>query len=367
MHNTELRNFILEHENWEELLVEPPYALKIQREDGYILFKYNQLASDFTIPLVREARGIIFEESTLECVCRAFDKFGNYGEDYAPKLDWEHGISVQDKIDGSLMKAWYHKGRWHLSTNGQINAYMTPTGDALYPNFGMLFERALQEYGFGSFDEFAHELLHGTTYMFELATEKNRVVIPYDGYHIYYLGQRNLRNMQEACLQDWFDDFDLPKLYHASTVEDVENMAKELPWDQEGYVCVDKHFNRIKVKSPSYVRAHFARNNNVITTKRLIDVVLRNEINEFCIYCEDYKNVVVKIAQKMKDLEDVCMAALHDFLDDPKPSRKNLEMLMRGEPDYVRHFVFLNYDKAVSFKEYTAKWNVDKWERILNV
>ena len=58
-----LLEFILNHNNWEELLTKDPYNLKINRDNGYIIFKYNQLCSDFSLPEVREARGIIFRES----------------------------------------------------------------------------------------------------------------------------------------------------------------------------------------------------------------------------------------------------------------------------------------------------------------
>lgn len=52
MYKLELRDFILSHDNWEELLTAEPYNLKISRDGDYIMFKYNQLSSDFTIPLV---------------------------------------------------------------------------------------------------------------------------------------------------------------------------------------------------------------------------------------------------------------------------------------------------------------------------
>ena len=45
MYKLELRDFILSHNNWEELLTAEPYYLKISRDDGYIMFKYN---SNFT-------------------------------------------------------------------------------------------------------------------------------------------------------------------------------------------------------------------------------------------------------------------------------------------------------------------------------
>lgn len=99
MYHLELRDFIFSHENWEELLTTDPYNLKISRDGDYIMFKYNQLSSDFTIPLVREARGIIFRESDWECVSHAFNKFGNWGENYCPNIDWSTA-SVQEKVDG---------------------------------------------------------------------------------------------------------------------------------------------------------------------------------------------------------------------------------------------------------------------------
>lgn len=108
MYHLELRDFILSHDNWEKLLSEPPYSLKIHRSNGLILFKYNQLSSDFNLEIVREARGIIFKEDTWECVCHAFNKFGNYLESYAPDIDWSH-CRASEKIDGSLIKLyWCH-------------------------------------------------------------------------------------------------------------------------------------------------------------------------------------------------------------------------------------------------------------------
>ena len=55
MYNLKIRNFILSHDNWEELLQAPPYNLTISRDEGYIMFKYSQIDSDFNDPIVQEA------------------------------------------------------------------------------------------------------------------------------------------------------------------------------------------------------------------------------------------------------------------------------------------------------------------------
>lgn len=104
--NLKLIDFIKKHENWEELLKEPPFCIKIKRKDNFIIFNYNQLSSDFNNNIVRECRGIIFYEPTWECVCHAFDKFGNYGENYVPDLD-QKSIYIREKVDGSLIKIWF--------------------------------------------------------------------------------------------------------------------------------------------------------------------------------------------------------------------------------------------------------------------
>ena len=65
------------------------------------MLKYSQIDSDFNLRIVRECRGLILDEDTLEVVCHPFDKFGNYGESYCPEIDWK-SCYVTEKIDGCV-------------------------------------------------------------------------------------------------------------------------------------------------------------------------------------------------------------------------------------------------------------------------
>ena len=106
MYNTKIGEFCATHNDWEELLNQEPYCIIIKRKDGFVIFNYRQLDSDFNNEIVRECRGIIFKEGVWEQpVCHAFDKFGNYGEPYVPEMDWST-VNVSEKIDGSIMKLW---------------------------------------------------------------------------------------------------------------------------------------------------------------------------------------------------------------------------------------------------------------------
>ena len=74
-----IQEFIFNHpENWRELLSSPPYCLKISEDDGYVLFKYNQIESDFSEEICCEARGLIIDSTDKFKVVRmAFKKFFN--------------------------------------------------------------------------------------------------------------------------------------------------------------------------------------------------------------------------------------------------------------------------------------------------
>ena len=196
-----LLKFIKEHNDWEELLSKKPYCIKIKKDDGYTMLSYNQIDSDFYNPIVRECRGIILDSNTFEPVCVPFYKFGNYGEGYVPEIDWA-SAKTQEKIDGSLIKVWYDKGKWRVSTNNTINAYKCDLGqvdllklDCPYNSFGELFDEAKAQarLDFNNLDK-------NYTYMFELVSPYNKVVVPYDEIAIYHIGTRHNKTFKEVTV-----------------------------------------------------------------------------------------------------------------------------------------------------------------------
>lgn len=303
-----LLEFIQNHPNdWEEKLSSDPYNLKISRDGPYVMFKYNQLSSDFSNPIVREARGIIFREDNWKCMRRAFDKFFNYGEPNAAEIDWSTA-RVQTKIDGSLVSAWFDfdDGKWHYSTNGTIDVYKAPTGDVKLSTFGNVLEKAFLNNGISK-EKFEQIAPKSDCYTFELVSPQTRVVIPYEKPDIYFIGYRIMSRIismeyemdtEESIISEFFKT---PKEYNFHSAQDVINAAKELPWDEEGYVVVDADFNRVKIKSPAWLVAHYARSNNSISKESLIQVILDGDQEEFLVYANDYREELESVEQEMKD------------------------------------------------------------------
>ena len=364
MYNTIIGEYCATHANWEQDLAAAPYYLKIKYDGCYVMFSYNQLASDFNIELVREARGIIFRKGEWEKpVCWAFNKFGNYGESYAPEIDWSTAM-VTEKIDGSLIKVWWD-GCWRISTNGTIDAYQAEVSDVKMKNFGDYFELAIQKY-YGSFEEFTQRLSEHLTYMFELVGPYNRVVIPYEEVDVYYLGSRSKISGTEYRHRLGLIKLPAPKEYPLTSLEDCVRAAEEMEWDSEGFVVVDGYGNRVKIKSPAYVMAHFARNNNVITRKHLLRVVLENEIEEFLCYASDYAEELQALQDSMNEYKETCeryaraLSAAAAMLE-----RKDYAKLVMSLPKVYWEYLFINYERLVSAEEYTKNWDYHRWDRTL--
>lgn len=370
MFNTELGIFCYMHDNWEELLAAEPYYLKIKEDGPYVIFNYDQLRSDFNRTIVREARGIIFrKDNWSHPVCWAFNKFGNYGEGWVEDIDWDTAF-VTEKVDGSLVKVWYDADDWHISTNSTIDAYKAETGDVICNNFGANFCNTIYEY-YQHYKDFTAGLNEDLTYMFELVGPHNRVVIPYEEPALYFLGARNKYTGEEFNCSPLIAGalgmgrFKLPKQYPLHSVNDCVKLAETFSWDQEGFVACDANFNRVKIKSPAYVLAHFARNNNVINRKHLINVILTNEVEEFLCYAADYKEELEKVQGLMKaycKVGDQIAKSCQRLYDIPK---KTYAAWVQTLPKIYQDLAFRNYNNIMSTKDYTAGWNETKWDTYL--
>ena len=305
----EVLDFMNTHKDWEDILIQPPYSIIVKHDGNYVLLKYSQLNSDFNNKIVRECRGAIFYKLPKGvgyiCVCRAFDKFGNYSEGYVPDIDWDSAV-VEEKVDGSLIKFFFHNNRWHIATNGTIDAFNATIGDD-DTNFGDLVYEALG--GKDRFKEFTHLLDKNWTYMFELVSPKSRVTIFYPETKLYYLGERNRFSMREnKRYQDFMQDYGVlcPKEFNLHSLDDCLEYVKTMTKDEEGFVIRDGNFNRIKLKSPEYLLAFHMDNNGVVTTRRIVEMIKNEQIDDFLAYCPKYKDAVDDVLKRIHIIA-VCM------------------------------------------------------------
>ena len=360
--------FIKAHKNWEELISQAPYFIKVSRDEMFgkrlIMLKYNQLDSDFNEEIVRECRGLILDEDSLEPISVPFFKFGNYGESYCPEIDWESAV-ILEKRDGSLIKVVKLGEDYLISTNGCIDAFKAMMPDDVlcpYKSYGDLFMKAMGDR--------LSLLSEGYTYMFELTSPYNRVVVPYDNIEIALIGIRDNKSLQEEliCDSSLKDSFLLPKKYGFKTLEECIETAHSLPYSEEGYVVLDKHFNRVKIKSLNYVNVHHLRGEGAMTEKRILDIIRQNEIAEYLIYFPEYKELFDGYKRKVDDLYKAYHFMWLSFSQLEFNSRKEIALFLQDNKDvYDKGFIFRMLDGKIKEScDFFADMPLDKFVDILH-
>jgi hypothetical protein len=188
---------------------------------------------------------------------------------------------------------------------------------------------------------------------------------------IYFLGARNKYTGEEFNCSSLtagalgMGRFNLPKQYPLHSVNDCVKLAETFSWDQEGFVACDANFNRVKIKSPAYVMAHFARNNNVINRKHLIRIIADNEIAEFLCYASDYKEELEKVHNLMKAFCKIGNKLAESCQKLRSVSRGTFAVFVKTFPKIYQDIMFRNYEHDMTMEEYTAGWSENKWDTYL--
>jgi hypothetical protein len=372
-------DFINTHpDTWEKILSEYPFSIEIKWKDDYVLLKYNQIESDFDEPIVRECRGLILKKEpfhfvnqglygvTFRPVCVPFFKFFNAEEPNATddlnkiiKNGSKSGLIATDKVDGSLIKVWYDNG-WRISTNGNIDAndsnlqFQTESLKTYYDlflqakkNSGLLFDNLNPQY----------------TYMFELISPYNRVVVRYTDTKLIHIGTRNNITLQE---EEQDIGVEKPRILFTSNINNIINYAKELEikdnTNYEGFVVRDYEYNRVKVKSPKYLELAYLKGDGIYSTRKIIDIVLKNESDEILAYFPEYKEDFDKVSQRLAiyienikdDLYWNMLPKFDDFLSRARDGRR----------DYASQVINMT-NKGIMFKaldDYSRGITIDNGE-----
>lgn len=353
MGELELQKFLRAGHSLDELR-KPPYSLIIKEEGDLVLFKYTQGVSDGFNSIVREARGIILSRENWDIVCHPFHRFFNFNQ---PEADALRGnLHIYEKVDGSLVKLYFYCGEWRCSSNGNIDARKVSLNGK---NLFELVKKALKTYGL-TWEFFTKNLNPYFTYMYELATQDNPVVIRYTGYHLYYLGERNNFTGQEEYNLD--PRIDNVKVYHFTTLYEVVQSSLMMSDNQEGYVVRDDEWHRVKVKNPTYFLAHHLENNG---RPDFLDILLNGDVKEFLNYFPQYE----KDFEEMKEIfarmnEEAEMLRDHTFIFWDLARKDFVASIDVPKP--FQSFIFKCYeDHNLTWEKFTADWDYNKWKGFL--
>lgn len=269
---------------------------------------------------MRQCRGTVLERDSGRLVCLPFEKFFNCGEPQAQPLDWSGGVIAAEKLDGCMMKIFFHRGQWRLISNRQLDVDRT---DGKYACTGktnrMLFDEAAAASGL----DYAR-LDPSCCYMFERVHPDYKIVIAFESPGLYHLGTRDLRTLAEVH----GDDIGVPRPreWVVSSLLECRALLSSLCDLGEGLVLREPHARqhaasprRQKLKRPEYVWLHdcscgggsidaswvarCARIDAMAVDRACLNVWLRDEASEFAAYYPDLYRRYVEVSAALDALQ----------------------------------------------------------------
>jgi len=234
----------------------------------------------------------------VELLAWPMNRFYNHGDPAGAMIDWsDPGLRVYEKLDGTCIIVYWDpaQDRWHAATRGVPEADLPIRKDDLQigdMTFSGLFFKALiasreassgQKLGWNpdGFDKVVH-LNKELTYVFELTSPHNRVVVKYDEPRVHLLAARHTASGREVSIEDLrLQHVGRPQTWGLReptalvTFIDCADPAK-----LEGAVVVDSKFNRLKIKNKAWVMSSRAKDMVTVSPRSALECIILGELDD---------------------------------------------------------------------------------------
>jgi len=332
--------------------LEAAHGVKARIEGHKLSLNYDQIESREDDKLAQQCRGLILRVADLSSLpiegdsplgdtvvlARPFDRFFNLGQAAAAQVDFDHpATAFYEKMDGTLCIVYFDdiKGEWHVATRSVPEANLPVDGFGDF-TFRTLFEKALGETVGKDFVTWSGEHLHrDVTYMFELTTPLNRIVVDYGGYGVTLLGARKSATGEEldpAFVQAQVKTPTAERYRFGSVSELVDFVSDRDPTKHEGIVVCDHLYRRVKIKNAAYVALGKIRDRAASSPRALLEIVLQGKDDDVASllpdhlvsYMEEIKNNLRDWCRSMDNGYVTCLAAADGATkrEDAKEHRK---------------------------------------------
>lgn len=296
---------------------------------------YNQFSSKAGDVIAEQCRGIVVRPSSAagldilsnddwqemplgDChvLARTMLRFYNHGEHTAANIDWsDSNLHVMEKVDGTMIALYWDdlNDAWRAATRSVPDAdipFKVPgswDGD-LEMTYSELFWDAYQRCA-----ELNSVLDKRYTYIFELTSRYNKIVVNYDLPQITLLSVIETISGREL---DIYSDFvqklvplvARPKKWSLDSVAAIGSFVNSLsPQECEGAVVCDSAFRRIKIKSVGYVLSSRSKEMIDSSPRSALQSIIDGSIDDVIPYLdaeiagrfEDLRNRVASFFQKM--------------------------------------------------------------------
>jgi len=288
-----------------------------------------------------------------------FFKFMNYGENGADPLDWNNTLYVRDKLDGSLLKLLKEPDNDLWTTNGSFDVNVEVP--EIFPAendeklSGPYTFASLRDYALRGHEDEIKSLPIGWTFMFELTSPYNRIIVPYRETKLFLLGCRDPQGIEhtpEWASQNFRLSFTTPQVFKFKNINEVITYCQSVDTnDREGVVIQDGNFNRLKIKTGHYRSLFFLKGEDNFSNERIFSAIkqgsiddalaawpeIRPKTEEITAEWIGFRNSVAAFCEKAvayyQDCRQTCV-------DDQKETKKRYAMFVLEKYKPVSSFLF---------------------------
>lgn len=289
----------LENHSLDELWID--HGIKNNVVGEKISLNYDYIRAEKSNEMAKECRGLILrhqkkhlDDSTLigptDVLARPFDRFFNYGEEHAAHIDTRDSEFYSfEKLDGTLIIVYENNGTWEIATRSVPDASRLIEGSNKY-TFRLLFVEIFEKSLGREFEQVMQNQEVNNTYLFELVSPINRVVVHYDEPQIWYLGSRNRATGIEYFPWDNAVFSQLaPRIYSFSTIDEaIEHVLSQNPRSHEGVVFCDSRFRRVKIKHPQHLNLSRIIHRIKESDRALLEVMIDKKSDDIYPFLPEY-------------------------------------------------------------------------------
>lgn len=209
----------------------------------------------------------------IQVISRSFDRFFDLEQTSVPPEDWNK-YQIYEKMDGSLIKIYHYKSKWHISTRHTMYAEGNASTTLTFKELCLLALNMTEDH----FQARCQVSLNPKyTYICELVSPENPIVVKYTLHQIYLLSVRE--NATGNYIMDENPDF-LKRLepIQFNSLADCLYVLNSKPVLFEGYVFYKDGVPVYKLKSKQYLS--FAGIKGASDTEK-VRLVLENGLYEY--------------------------------------------------------------------------------------
>lgn len=312
-------HYLLNH-TFRQLEDDHGVSARLSSDKTKLSLNYDQISSKSGDPVSEQCRGLIIRPSSvspfwkavvldndewkdvcigeIEVVAWPMSRFYNHGDHHAAVVNWEDpGLRVYEKLDGTCIICYFDivQNRWRTATRSVSEADLpiNPNNPELgNTTFSGLFLKALVatrestsgkkiDWVVDGPDKVVH-LNKELTYVFELVSRFNQIVVDYPEPRVYLLAVRHTSSGDEIAIENIRLEHVLrPRVWPLTDATSVAAFVDSTdPSQLEGAVVCDSQFRRLKLKNTAYVLAHRSKDAITSSPRNVIKAILREKLDD---------------------------------------------------------------------------------------